>query len=88
MYTPHNCPSERRSVGHLPFDFCQPLLEGTILPCTQGMSKLDPTSSYSVDESLQSEAERGRGLRWDMASVVTGELRKVNGVRQQQCVVL
>ena len=52
------------------------------------MSKLDPTSSYSVGESLQSEAERGRGLRWDMASVVTGELRKVNGVRQQQCVVL
>ena len=72
----------------LPFDFCQPLLEGTILPCTQGMSKLDPTSSYSVGESLQSEAERGRGLRWDMASVVTGELRKVNGVRQQRCVVL
>ena len=100
MYTPHNCPSERRGVGHLPFDFflffffflpfdfCQPLLEGTILPCTQGMSKLDPTSSYSVGESLQSEAERGRGLRWDMASVVTGELRNVNGVRQQRCVVL
>lgn len=55
---------------------------------TQGMSKLDPTSSYSVGESLQSEAERGRGLRWDMASVVTGELRNVNGVRQQRCVVL
>lgn len=83
MFTPHNCPSERCRVGHLPFDFCQPLLEGTILPCTQVMSKLDPTSSYSVGESLQSEAERGRGLRWDMASVVTGELRKVNGVRQQ-----
>ena len=55
----------------------------SILPCTQVMSKLDPTISYSVGESLQSEAERGRGLRWDMASVVTGELRKVNGIRQQ-----
>ena len=64
MYTPHNCPSGRHRVGHFPFDLCQPLLEGTVLPCTQVMSKPDPTSSYSVGESLQSEAEREAGA-WD-----------------------